>query len=227
MRQIHHWAALFFVAAMAVHMLRVFFTGAFRKPRELNWVIGVVPAHCSAWPPGFAGYSLPDDLLSGTGLRIAAGHHPGASRSSARWMSFLLFGGEFPGTDFIPRLYSIHILLVPGLILALVTAHLMMIWYQKHTQFPGPGRTERERRRLPAMPVYMAKAGGFFFIVFGVIVADRAALVQINPIWVVRAVHARPGHGRLAARLVHRLPRRRAAPDARTGRRRSSGTRSA
>jgi ubiquinol-cytochrome c reductase cytochrome b subunit len=180
LRQIHHWAALFFVAAIALHLLRVFFTGAFRKPREMNWVIGVV-LFLLAVAAGFSGYSLPDDLLSGTGLRITQGIIQ-ASPVIGTWFSFLLFNGEFPGTSFLPRLYSIHILLIPGLILALVTAHLLLIWYQKHTQYPGPGRTNNNVVGYPFMPIYMAKAGGFFFIVFGTIVTI-AALVQINPIW--------------------------------------------
>ena len=179
-RQIHHMAALFFVAAIAIHLLRVFFTGAFRKPRELNWVIGVV-LFLLAIAAGFSGYSLPDDLLSGTGLRITQGIIQ-ASPVIGTWFSFLLFDGEFPGTAFIPRLYGIHILLVPGLILGLVTAHLMMVWYQKHTQYPGPGRTNDNVVGYSFMPIYMAKAGGFFFVVFGTIVA-LAGLFQINPIW--------------------------------------------
>jgi len=179
-RQIHHMAALFFVAAIAIHMMRVFFTGAFRKPREMNWVIGVV-LFLLAIAAGFSGYSLPDDLLSGTGLRITQGIIQ-ASPVIGTWLSFLIFDGEFPGTAFIPRLYSVHILLIPGLILALVTAHLMMVWYQKHTQFPGPGRTNENVVGYPLMPVYMAKAGGFFFVVFGMLVA-LAGVIQINPIW--------------------------------------------
>ena len=180
MRQIHHWAALFFVAAMSLHMLRVFFTGAFRKPREINWVIGVGLLTLGLLA-GFSGYSLPDDLLSGTGLRIAQGIVL-AIPLVGTYVSFGLFGGEFPGTDFISRLYAIHILLIPGLILALVTVHLMLVWYQKHTQFPGPGRTERNVVGYRLFPVYTAKAGGFFFIVFGVI-ALISGLVTINPVW--------------------------------------------
>jgi ubiquinol-cytochrome c reductase cytochrome b subunit len=181
MRQVHHWGALIFVAAMAAHMFRVFFTGAFRKPRELNWVVGVVLTTL-ALGAGFSGYSLPDDLLSGTGLRIAEGIVL-AIPIVGTWASFLLFGGEFPGTDFISRLYGIHILLIPGLILALVTMHMLMVWHQKHTQFPGPGRTNSNVVGYPFMPVYMAKAGGFFFLVFGTIVAV-AATVTINPVWI-------------------------------------------
>lgn len=180
-RQMHHWAALIFIAAMSVHMFRVFFTGAFRKPREFNWIIGIVLVTMGILA-GFSGYSLPDDLLSGTGLQIARGIVQ-AIPIIGTWAAFLLFGGEFPGTDFISRLYPIHILLIPGLILALVTVHLMMVWTQKHTQFPGPGRTNNNVVGYPLMPVYMAKAGGFFFIVFGII-ALIGGLVTINPIWV-------------------------------------------
>ena len=181
MRQIHHWAALFFVGAISVHLLRVFFTGAFRKPREINWVIGV-GLLTLALLEGFAGYSLPDDLLSGTGLRIAEGIMLSIPLVGT-WLSFLVFGGEFPGNDFIPRLFTVHVLLVPGIILALITVHLMLVWYQKHTQFPGPGRTERNVVGFPLFPVYTAKAGGFFFVVFGV-TALMSGLFQINPIWV-------------------------------------------
>lgn len=181
MRQIHHWAALFFMTAIAVHMFRVFFTGAFRKPREMNWVVGVSLAMVSLMA-GFSGYSLPDDLLSGTGLRIAEGIVLSIPVVGT-WGSFLLFGGEFPGTDFISRLYGIHILLIPGILLALITVHLMMVWVQKHTQFPGPARTNNNVVGYPLMPIYMAKAGGFFFLVFGIIVII-AGLVQLNPIWI-------------------------------------------
>ena len=180
-RQMHHWAALIFVAAMAVHAFRVFFTGAYRKPREFNWIIGVALL-TMALAAGFTGYSLPDDLLSGTGLQIIRGILQ-AIPVVGTWAAFFVFGGEFPGTDIISRLYSAHILLVPGLILALVTVHLMMVWTQKHTQFPGPGRTNDNVVGYPLMPVYMAKAGGFFFIVFGII-ALIGGLVTINPIWI-------------------------------------------
>jgi len=181
LRQMHHWAALIFIAAMSVHMFRVFFTGAFRKPREFNWIIGVVLVTLGLGA-GFSGYSLPDDLLSGTGLQIARGIMQSIPVIGT-WMAFLLFDGEFPGTEFISRLYAVHILLIPGLILAMVTIHLMLVWTQKHTQFPGPGRTNDNVVGYPLLPVYMAKAGGFFFVVFGVI-ALIGGLVTINPIWI-------------------------------------------
>ncbi|WP_432537053.1 cytochrome bc1 complex cytochrome b subunit [Kineococcus arenarius] len=180
MRQVHHWAALVFVAATVVHMVRVFFTGAFRKPREINWVIGLVLALLAVFE-GFTGYSLPDDLLSGTGIRIAQAIIL-AVPVVGSYISFFLFGGEFPGEDFIPRFFTIHVLLLPAVMLGLIVVHLALVVIHKHTQYPGPGRTEDNVVGFPLFPVYMAKAGGFFFIVFGVI-ALIAALVQINPIW--------------------------------------------
>lgn len=180
MRQIHHWAAILFVASMMVHLLRIFFTGAFRKPRELNWVIGFTMLFLGIIE-GFIGYGLPDDLLSGTGLRITQGMIQ-ASPVIGTWLSFFIFGGEFPGDDMVSRFFTIHVLLIPGLILALVTAHLFLVVYHKHTQYPGPGRTEKNVVGYPLMPVYMAKAGGFFFVVFGV-TALMGALLQINPVW--------------------------------------------
>ncbi|GAB3830556.1 ubiquinol-cytochrome c reductase cytochrome b subunit [Kribbella italica] len=180
MRQIHHWAAILFIAAMMVHLLRTFFTGAFRKPRELNWLLGIGMLFLGI-VEGFIGYGLPDDLLSGTGLRITEGLIL-STPVVGTWLSFFIFGGEFPGDDFVSRFYTVHVLLIPGLILALVTAHLMLVVYHKHTQFPGPGRTEKNVVGYPLLPVYVAKAGGFFFVVFGVL-ALMGALLQINPVW--------------------------------------------
>ncbi|HEU4948638.1 MAG TPA: ubiquinol-cytochrome c reductase cytochrome b subunit [Kribbella sp.] len=180
MRQIHHWAAVLFVAAMMVHLLRIFFTGAFRKPRELNWLIGMTMLLLGIIE-GFIGYGLPDDLLSGTGLRITQGMIQ-SSPVIGTYLSFFIFGGEFPGDDMVSRFFTVHVLLIPGLILALVTVHLILIVYHKHTQYPGAGRTNTNVVGPPLMPVYMAKAGGFFFVVFG-ITALMGALLQINPVW--------------------------------------------
>ena len=180
MRQVHHWSALLFVAAVSVHMLRVFFTGAFRKPRELNWVVGGVLLILSL-AAGFTGYSLPDDLLSGNGLRIIDGVIKSIPVVGT-YISFFLFGGEFPGTAIIGRLYVLHILLVPAMILLMIAIHLFMVVIHKHTQFRGPGRTNNNVVGYPVGPVYAAKAGGFFFIVFGVI-AIIAGFFTINPIW--------------------------------------------
>ncbi|WP_055701198.1 cytochrome b, partial [Streptomyces silaceus] len=181
-RQIHHWAALVFVAAMLVHMMRVFFTGAFRKPRELNWMFGWTLLFLGIIT-GLTGYSLPDDMLSGTGIRFAQGAILSVPVVGT-YLSFFLFGGEFPGDDIIARLYPIHILLLPGIMLGLVVAHLILVFYHKHTQFGGPGKTEQNVVGAPFLPVYIAKAGGFFFLVFGVL-ALMASVATINPVWVI------------------------------------------
>ena len=180
MRQVHHWAALLFVAAIGLHMLRVFFTGAFRKPREINWVIGFV-LFILAMGEGFTGYSLPDDLLSGNGLRIIDGLLKGIPIVGT-WISYLLFGGEFPGFDIVGRLYVLHILILPAILVAALGVHLILVVVNKHTQFARPGSTNDNVVGEPIMPVYAAKGAGFFFIIFGVI-ALTASLVTINPIW--------------------------------------------
>jgi ubiquinol-cytochrome c reductase cytochrome b subunit len=179
-RQVHHWAALLFMAAIVLHMFRVFFTGAFRKPRETNWVIGVLLFLLGALE-GFAGYSLPDDLLSGAGLRIMSGLVMSIPVIGT-WVNWLMFRGEFPGEEVIPLLYTVHILLVPGILLALIAVHVGLVWYQKHTQFPGVLRKETNVVGVRIMPYFALKGGGFFAIVVGV-TALMGGLFQINPIW--------------------------------------------
>ncbi|GAC78674.1 menaquinol-cytochrome c reductase cytochrome b subunit precursor [Gordonia malaquae] len=180
-RQIHHWAALLFAASIILHMMRIFFTGAFRRPREANWVIGCFLLLLAMFE-GFFGYSLPDDLLSGTGVRAAMSGIVLGIPLIGTWVHWALFGGDFPGDIIIPRLYVLHVLLFPAIILALIGAHLALVWYQKHTQFPGPGRTEKNVVGVRILPVFAAKGGAFFAIVFGVL-AVMAGIFQINPVW--------------------------------------------
>ncbi|AIJ11649.1 cytochrome bc1 complex cytochrome b subunit [Streptomyces lividans] len=179
-RQAHHWASLVFLSAIGVHLLRVFFTGAFRRPREVNWLIGLT-LFVLALAEGFAGYSLPDDLLSGTGLRIAQGIMLSIPVVGT-YISMFVFGGEYPGHDIVPRLYSLHILLVPALLVALVTLHLILVFYLKHTQWAGRGRTNRNAVGKPMFPQFMTNSTGLFLMVFGVLVV-LAAVAEINPIW--------------------------------------------
>jgi ubiquinol-cytochrome c reductase cytochrome b subunit len=179
-RQIHYWAALLFIAAIFLHMLRVFFTGAFRRPREVNWLIGVLLLVLAA-VESYSGHLLPDDLLSGTGLRVAdAGIL--SIPVIGTWLSFLLFGGPFPGHLIIGRLYIAHVLLIPAILVVLIGAHLVLVVRQKHAQFPGPGRSEQTISGARLMPTYAAKTSGLFFLVFGVLAA-LGGLAQINPVW--------------------------------------------
>ncbi|KAA5834536.1 cytochrome bc complex cytochrome b subunit [Saccharopolyspora hirsuta] len=179
-RQLHHWAALIFMAAIVVHMFRIFFTGAFRRPREVNWTIGILLFFAGMFE-GFIGYSLPDDLLSGTGLRIASGILLSVPVIGT-WLQWILFGAEFPGTEIIPRFYMIHIFLLPGVILGLIAVHLAIVWYQKHTQYPGKGRTESNVDGVRIMPVFAVKGSGLFFMVTGVL-AIMSGIFQINAVW--------------------------------------------
>ena len=180
MRQMHHWAALIFLAAIVTHLCRVFFTGAFRRPRELNWIVGVTLLVLAMFN-GFTGYSLPDDLLSGTGLRIAYSIALSIPVVGT-WSAFLVFGGEFPAGDIISRLFVIHIMLVPLAIAGLLGAHLAILWRQKHTQYRGRGRTERNVVGSRLWPTYTLKSIGLFALVVAV-AGGLGGLVQINPVW--------------------------------------------
>ncbi len=180
-RQVHHWAALMFAASIMVHLARIFFTGAFRRPREANWVIGSLLLILAMFE-GFFGYSLPDDLLSGTGIRAALSSITLGIPIVGTWLHWALFSGDFPGDILIPRLYAIHILLFPGIMLALIGVHLAMVWFQKHTQFPGPGRTERNVVGVRVMPVFAVKSGAFFAMTTAIL-GLMGGLLQINPIW--------------------------------------------
>ncbi|MFJ5033030.1 cytochrome bc complex cytochrome b subunit [Streptomyces sp. NPDC088560] len=179
-RQLHHWSALVMIAALCAHTLRHLLTGSFRKPREINWLIGFVLLVLVTLE-GFVGYSLPDDLLSGTGLRIAEGVTL-AIPLAGTYLTMFLFGGEFPGHFVIGRFYGFHVLLVPGIVVALLTVHLILVFYHKHTQFRGPARTEENVVGQPLFPHYTAKAGGFFFLIAGVLCL-LAGIAQINPVW--------------------------------------------
>jgi ubiquinol-cytochrome c reductase cytochrome b subunit len=179
-RQVHHWSALLFMLALTIHMFRTFFTGAFRRPREVNWVIGILIFLLGCFE-GLFGYSLPDDLLSGAGMRITAGLIQSLPVIGT-WSSWLLFGSEFPGTELIPRIYTLHVLLIPGILLALIGVHVGLVWYQKHTQFPGVRRKETNVVGVRIMPTFALKAGGFTAVVIGV-TALLGGLFQINPVW--------------------------------------------
>ncbi|WP_433446960.1 cytochrome bc1 complex cytochrome b subunit [Streptomyces sp. CA-142005] len=178
-RQAHHWAALIFVGAMLAHMMRVFFTGAFRKPRELNWVFGFLLLVLGMFA-GLTGYDLPDDLLSGTGLAVVNGTILSVPIVGT-YLSMFLFGGEFPGHDLVARFNAIHVLLIPAAMVALTVIHLVLIRRQRHTQYPGPGRTNENVVGLP-FRVHAVKSAGYFFLVAGTILF-LAAIAQINPVW--------------------------------------------
>jgi ubiquinol-cytochrome c reductase cytochrome b subunit len=179
-RQMHHWAADIFTGSIVLHMGRIFLTGAFRKPRELNWTIGVTMLILAIFE-GFIGYSLPDDLISGTGLRIGYSIAESIPLVGSYLVSFL-WGGRFPGDIIIPRFFLIHILIIPLILLGLIAAHLGLLVRQKHTQFAGEGRTEHNVVGSPMFPTFAAKTTGFLLMVTAA-TALLGGLAQINPIW--------------------------------------------
>ena len=180
-RQMHHWAADVFVGSIAVHMIRIFFTGAFRKPRELNWIIGVTMLTL-AIANGFIGYSLPDDLVSGTGIRLAFSFVLSMPLVGS-YLAVFLFGGNYPGDgSIIPRFFILHVLVLPLVLFGLIGAHLGLLVRQKHTQFAGHGRTEHNVVGSPMYPTFIAKTTGFLFMITGGLWA-LGGLAQINPIW--------------------------------------------
>ncbi len=180
MRQAHHWAAHIFIGAIVLHMCRIFFTGMFRKPREMNWTIGLTMLVLAIFN-AFAGYSLPDDLLSGTGLHIFNSIAMSVPIIGA-WLAFLVFGGEFPGTDIIERLYALHIFVVPMIIGLLLAAHLGILIKQKHSQFSGPGRRESNVVGSRVWPAYALRSFALMCAV-GAAIFLAGGLFQINPIW--------------------------------------------
>jgi ubiquinol-cytochrome c reductase cytochrome b subunit len=179
-RQVHHWAADLFMAAICAHMLRHFFLGSYRKPRDVNWLIGIV-IFAAALVEGLFGYSLPDDQLSGAGLRIFEGVLQGIPVVGT-YAAYFLFGGAYPGHDIVPRMYITHVLLIPGLILALVTAHVFISFHQKHTAMPALGNSEHSVRGQPFYPYFLLKGTAWFFFIFAAL-AVLATFAQINPIW--------------------------------------------
>ena len=179
-RQAHHWCANLFAAAIIVHMSRVFFTGAFRKPREINWFVGLTLL-LLVMADGFSGYSLPDDALSGAGLRIAYSIAIGIP-FLGDWIASLIFGGRYPSPAFEGRLYALHVLFIPLALAGLITLHVMILWHQKHTQFPTPGKRESNVRGSPLWPTYAVRSTALMMATFGVLLL-LGGLVEINPIW--------------------------------------------
>ena len=186
-RQTHHWAADVFIAAITLHVLRIFFTGAYRKPRELTYWIGVTILTVSLLE-GYLGYSLADDLLSGMGLAIGYGVALSIPFIGANFAS-VIWDGPFPGGHaFFPRMYIAHVFLIPALIAVLLTAHLALVALRHHTQFRSRRATERKLVGAPLFPVQTPRSLGLMFAVVGVLFL-LGGLVQINPIWLWGPYH--------------------------------------
>ena len=182
MRQTHHWAADVFLVSIVLHLMRVFFTGAFRRPRILTWTLGVAMLF-AALLEGYLGYSIVDDLLSGMGLAIGYGVAQSAPLVGGN-LALGLWGAPFPGdAAFEPRMFVAHVLLLPGLIGALLAGHLALVAARHHTQFRRSARqTERKLLGLPTFPAQTPRSLGLLFATAAVLFA-LGGLVQVNPIW--------------------------------------------
>jgi ubiquinol-cytochrome c reductase cytochrome b subunit len=180
-RQIHHWAALLFLAALMLRLLRVFFTGAFRRPRRFAWVAGAL-LFWAGVAQAYAGTMLPDDGRSFTGLGIAWSIVLSVPIIGT-WLAVALFGGEFPGEAVIHRLYALHTLILPALLLVLFVVLVGLALRDGRAQWPGPRRTNAKVVGERLFPRYALKRVGIFFVVAGM-VGLLGGLLQINPIWV-------------------------------------------
>jgi ubiquinol-cytochrome c reductase cytochrome b subunit len=187
LRQTHHWAANVFIAAIVLHLLRIFFTGAFRKPRDLTYYVGLTML-LLALLEGYLGYSLVDDLLSGMGLAIGYAVVMSIPFFGSN-LAALIWGGPFPGTaSFWSRIYIAHVLLLPVLIGTLITVHLALVALRHHTQFRGRRQTEKKAVGVPTFPGQAPRSLGLICAVTGVLFL-LGGLVQINPIWLWGPYH--------------------------------------
>ena len=178
MRQLHHWATLIMVAAITLHLLQLFFTAGFRRPRRLNWfvVFGLLVITLGA---ALTGTSLPDDMASGTSLAVLDGVLQ-ATPLVGPEISALLFGGGFPG-DVISWFYPLHVIVLPLVLVILFAVGAVLAVRQQPAQYAGPGRTENNVVGRPGT-VAAVKSVGMFCFVAGVSIL-MAATATINPVW--------------------------------------------
>jgi ubiquinol-cytochrome c reductase cytochrome b subunit len=181
-RQTHHWAADVFVVAIIIHLLRIFFTGAFRKPREITYTLGVLILFTSLLE-GYLGYSMVDDLLSGMGLVIGYAVAQSIPLIGGH-LALLIWGAEYPGTPaFWSRMFIAHVFIFPAIIAGLIGAHLALVASRHHTQFKRRGG--QSNRRVAGIPTFPGQAPRSLGLLFGVaaVLFLLGGLVQINPIW--------------------------------------------
>jgi cytochrome b-561 len=183
-RRIHHWSAMIMIAAILTHLARIYFTSAYRKPREINWLIGLVLLAMTLGA-GFTGYLLPYSQFSVTATSIAY-----YISKSVPWVgdfiSRLLFAGEFPASGTVPRFFFLHVMVIPAVLAALIGLHLLILVKQKHTE-PAANKTRqgaRGGRRLIGIPVWPEQSfislSLFFFLLFVVVL--MATYIPLNPI---------------------------------------------
>jgi cytochrome b-561 len=183
-RNAHHWAAQLMIASLMAHLLRVYFTGAYRNPREINWLIGLI-LMLVTFMAAFTGYLLPYSEFSVTATSIGF-----FMAKSAPWIgdlaARLLFGGEFPSDQTIPRFFFYHVMVIPLVIAVLIGAHMVLLVQQKHTEPLAHRRApESEGGRkligIPLWPHQVLFSLTFFFILSGLIILV-STYIPINPV---------------------------------------------
>ncbi|HEX6457352.1 MAG TPA: cytochrome b N-terminal domain-containing protein [Thermoleophilaceae bacterium] len=191
-RQTHHWAANVFVAAIVLHLIRIFFTGAFRKPRELTYIIGILMLFATLLE-GYAGYSMVDDLLSGMGLAIGYGVALSLPFVGGN-LALLVWGAPYPGDpSFESRLFIAHVFILPVLIGTMIAVHLTLVASRHHTQFRKERRaTNRKLIGVPTFPGQAPRSLGLMLGVAGLLFL-LGGLIQINPIWLWGPYHLAEG----------------------------------
>ena len=179
-RSIHHWSANIMVAAAFLHMLRILLTGAYKKPREINWLIGIALLGFSIFA-AFTGYSLPFDAFSATATKIGYGI-ASSLPLIGHWLAGAFFGGEFPTEHSLPRLNALHILWLPVLLFVLIMGHVLIMYLQKHTQ---PKYAERiAPGKILGVPFYPQQAliMAILFSLYVGVVTILAALFIAHPV---------------------------------------------
>ena len=176
LRQAHHWAGLLLPAALILQLVTTFFSGAFRGPRRWAWAL-LVLLIVAVLADGWSGYALPDDLLSGTGLRIVQGIVL-AIPLVGTWIAAALFGGAFPGT-IIENLYPVHVAIVPVAIIALIALRAWVAWRAEPTRIPVA--RPRAPRPIPFASA-AARSVSVASITAGILLLMGAA-VTISPVW--------------------------------------------
>jgi ubiquinol-cytochrome c reductase cytochrome b subunit len=165
LRRFHHFAAHLFLGSLLLHAARVYFTGAFRRPRDLTWWIGLA-LFALALLNGFSGYCLPFDMRGGTAMRMLMTTLESVPWVGS-WLATLVFGAPFPGPYILPRLYIEHVFVGPALIAVLIAAHLFLVVRLTHTEFPGPGRSSAIEVGARMWPDQTARTTTVALLVFG------------------------------------------------------------
>ena len=183
-RRVHHWSAMLMIASVLLHLMRVYFTGCYKNPREINWIIGLILFGATFFA-SFTGYLLPYSEFSVTATSI--GYYIAKSIPwLGNWISRLIFCGSFPADETIPRFFFMHVMLIPLTLITLIAIHMVILVKQKHSE-PRHNLSRPESRggkRLIGIPLWpnqvLISFCFFFFMAF--VIFFIAVLLPANPV---------------------------------------------